>query len=220
MLDGISAMLAMYQETIRSILDQSDHPGISAEELDLFKSQFRASAFTCRLKSCPRATLGFETEKACFEHEMTHVRRFRCTFPRCHFPPFVSAQALKNHVNKSHNPNPVPQSIRDIQIPSALRRAPTCRDEGDKPMQKRREKSSPMPSAHSNATKLKEDDQTLSRRANRPSQRVIDLLLNSRRQRYTVTEAITRHFKQQARKTKHSEQARATSYFTMKLNVN
>lgn len=135
-------MLTVYQKTIRSILDQSDHPGISAEELELFKSQFRAFAYTCGLKSCPRATLGFKAEKARLEHEMAHVGKFRCTFPVCYFPHFVSAQALKNHAGKYHNPHPAPTSIRNVQI-SALRRAPAHREgEGDQPMQKRRKKNS------------------------------------------------------------------------------
>ena len=76
-LDGISAMLASYQEIVRSLLSQSDYPGVSSEELELFKSQFRTSAFTCRLNSCPRATLGFESEELRLEHEMAHMRRFR-----------------------------------------------------------------------------------------------------------------------------------------------
>ncbi|PON29052.1 NACHT domain-containing protein [Trichoderma gamsii] len=128
-LDGISAMLAVYQETVRSILDQSDHPGISAEELELFKSQFRTSAFTCRLKSCPRATLGFEEEKSCLEHELAHVQKVRCTNPDCHFPPFASAQALKNHVNKHHNSAPKPRSIRDILTSRAIRSIPACHND-------------------------------------------------------------------------------------------
>src|SRR5579871_3454359 len=28
---------------------------------------------------------------------------FRCTFPGCKYPPFVSAQSLTNHLNKYHN---------------------------------------------------------------------------------------------------------------------
>lgn len=107
-------MLKLYQETVRWLLNQSDFPGVSAEELELFKSQFRASAFTCPLKSCPRATLGFETEKSLFEHKTAHLRRFRCTVPDCKFPPFASTQALKSHANKYHNPNPPPKSIRSI----------------------------------------------------------------------------------------------------------
>ncbi|KAL7964170.1 hypothetical protein HDV63DRAFT_398832 [Trichoderma sp. SZMC 28014] len=136
--DGISAMLSMYQETVKSILDKSDHPGISAEELELFKSQFRASAFTCRLKSCPRATLGFETIESRLEHESTHVRKIRCTFPHCNFPPFVSPQSLKIHVKKYHSRNLAPKSIKDIRTSSTPKRAPTRHDEeGEKPMQKR-----------------------------------------------------------------------------------
>jgi hypothetical protein len=107
-------MLTSYQEAVRSLLSQSDYPGVSAEELELFKNQFRTSAFTCRLNSCPRATLGFESEKLRLEHEMAHVRRFRCTFPGCKYPPFVSAQSLTNHLNKYHNPNPPRKLIRQV----------------------------------------------------------------------------------------------------------
>jgi hypothetical protein len=112
-LDGISAMLTSYQAAVRSLLNQGDFPGVSAEELELFKSQFRTSVFTCRLNSCPRATLGFESEKLRLEHEMAHVR-FRCTFPGCKYPLFVSAQSLRNHLNKYHNPNPPRKSIRQV----------------------------------------------------------------------------------------------------------
>lgn len=120
-LDGISAMLTSYQEAVKSLLSQSDYPGVSAEELELFKSQFRTSAFTCRLNSCPRATLGFESENLRLEHEMAHVRRFRCTFPGCKYPPFVSAQSLTNHLNKYHNPNPPRKSIRQVGYISTTR---------------------------------------------------------------------------------------------------
>ncbi|QYS92918.1 NACHT domain-containing protein [Trichoderma simmonsii] len=115
-LDGISAMLTVYQDTVRSLLDQHDYPGVTAEELELFKSQFRTSAFTCRLKSCPRATLGFESEKHCLQHEMTHIRRLRCTAADCKFPPFVSPQALKMHTSKYHSHGLLPKSIRSIQV--------------------------------------------------------------------------------------------------------
>ncbi|KAK0763604.1 hypothetical protein N5P37_002982 [Trichoderma harzianum] len=117
-LDGISAMLIVYQDTVRSLLDQHDYPGVTAEELELFKSQFRTSAFTCRLKSCPRATLGFESEKHCLQHEMTHIRRLRCTAADCKFPPFASPQALKIHTAKYHSHSLPPKSIRGIQVSS------------------------------------------------------------------------------------------------------
>lgn len=163
---GISNMLAVYQETVRSILDQSDHPGISSEDLELFKSQFRASAYTCRLKSCPRATLGFETDKARLDHELAHVRKFRCTFPDCHFLPFVSAQALKGHTNKYHNPNPAPKSIRNIQTPLPPKRYLTRHDgEDDQSLQKRRKNSLLWLSTYSNITQPEENEQALNKRA-------------------------------------------------------
>jgi hypothetical protein len=111
--DGISAMLASYQQTVRLLLDQDDCAGASVEELELFKSQFRTSAYTCRLGSCPRATLGFTSEQLRLEHEMAHMR-FRCTFPGCQYPFFISTQALKKHVNKYHNCTPTRKSIRKI----------------------------------------------------------------------------------------------------------
>ncbi|KAK3940960.1 hypothetical protein QBC46DRAFT_259770 [Diplogelasinospora grovesii] len=112
-LDGISAMLLVYQECVRSLVEQHDFPGVSAEELELFKSQFRTSAFTCRLNSCPRATLGFESKEPLLEHEMSHVRRLRCTFPGCQYPPFVSVRAFKNHV-RTHESVPARRPIRRV----------------------------------------------------------------------------------------------------------
>ncbi|KAL7928885.1 hypothetical protein V8C35DRAFT_221248 [Trichoderma chlorosporum] len=115
-LDGISTMLMLYQNTVKSLLDQHDYPGVTAEELELFKSQFRASAFTCRLKSCPRATLGFESEKLRLQHEKTHIRRWECAFANCKFPSFTSPQALKTHTSKHHGYSSPPKSIRSIPV--------------------------------------------------------------------------------------------------------
>lgn len=158
----------MYQKTVRSILNQSDHPGISAEELELFKSQFRSAAYTCRLKSCPRATMGFDTDKARLDHELAHVRKFRCTFPDCHFPPFVSAQALKGHSNRYHNPNPAPISIRNIQTPIPPKRHLTRHElKDDQSLRKRRKDGlkSPLSSYSFYHPQLEEDEQALNKRA-------------------------------------------------------
>lgn len=113
-LDSISALLQSYQETVRFVLCQNSYPGVSAEELELFKSEFRTSAYTCRLGTCPWATLGFDSESLLQEHELSHLRRFRCTWSDCKYPPFPSAQSLKNHVRKWHNPTPPRKSIRTI----------------------------------------------------------------------------------------------------------
>ncbi|KAI1454329.1 hypothetical protein F4805DRAFT_469475 [Annulohypoxylon moriforme] len=96
-------------QDVSFLLTQNDYPGVSAEELESFKSQFRGSAYTCRLASCPRA---FESEALRLGHEMTHLPRFQCNFPGCQNPPFVSAQALKNHEKKYHASQPARRSIR------------------------------------------------------------------------------------------------------------
>lgn len=100
--DGISKMLVSYQEVVKSLLDQKHHPELSADEFELFKVHFGATAYTCQLTSCPRATIGFETEELLKEHEKCHVRWFQCTVSGCQFPSFVSARALKSHARKHH----------------------------------------------------------------------------------------------------------------------
>lgn len=112
--DGIFAILTAYQQCVRSILSQHDFPGVSAEELELFKRQFCTSAFTCRLKSCPRATMGFDSAQPLREHELSHICRLRCPFSGCHYPPFPSAQALRSHERRVHQPNPAPRPIRRV----------------------------------------------------------------------------------------------------------
>ncbi|KAI1208367.1 uncharacterized protein F4807DRAFT_468623 [Annulohypoxylon truncatum] len=118
--DGISFMLAAYEESVKFLLSQNDYPGVSTEELESFKSQFRGSAFTCRLSSCPRATLGFESEVLRVDHEMTHLPRLQCDFPGCQNPPFVSVQALRNHVKKYHVAQPARKSIRQVADASQI----------------------------------------------------------------------------------------------------
>ena len=110
---GVAGMLESYQQAVRFLLNENDYPGATAEELDFFKSQFRDSAYTCRVKSCARATLGFELNKERLRHEATHIRVFRCTFANCHYPfPFKSKQTLKDHKKKYHEPDSPRISIR------------------------------------------------------------------------------------------------------------
>lgn len=78
------------------------------------KNQFRTSAFTCRLRSCPRATLGFENDALRREHELMHVGGFRCAVINCLYPPFPSAKSLRTHTTKVHNSSPAPKSIRRV----------------------------------------------------------------------------------------------------------
>lgn len=110
--DGISKILVSYQEVVRSLLDQNHHPELSADEFELFKIHFGATAYTCQLTSCSRATIGFETEELLKEHEKCHIRWFQCTVPGCQFPSFVSARALKSHTRNYHTVTVTARAIR------------------------------------------------------------------------------------------------------------
>ncbi|KAI0129640.1 hypothetical protein BJ170DRAFT_700831 [Xylariales sp. AK1849] len=109
--NALPATLASYQRTVRFLLQQDDYPGVSSEELADFKKQFYTSAFTCRLRLCPYATLGFELESLRDDHEAVHARRFPCTNPDCRYPPFISADALRKHVDNKHTPKPTRKPI-------------------------------------------------------------------------------------------------------------
>ncbi|KAF2108637.1 hypothetical protein BDV96DRAFT_616200 [Lophiotrema nucula] len=113
-LDPVSRMLSSYQEAVEHLLDAHFHPGVSAEELKLFKSNFRTSAYTCRLHHCPRTTLGFNSKEGRDEHEMTHVGGFRCTHIGCQYPPFSTSQTLQSHTRSKHSSGYAPRSIRRI----------------------------------------------------------------------------------------------------------
>jgi hypothetical protein len=95
-------VLANYQGSIKSLLLIQDFSGVTLEELELFKREFRTSAYTCRFPLCPRATAGFDTNEFRLEHEATHTQHLRCLYPGCQYPPFMSARALKNHESRCH----------------------------------------------------------------------------------------------------------------------
>ncbi|KAI0971987.1 hypothetical protein F4678DRAFT_65229 [Xylaria arbuscula] len=105
---GLEAVLSCYQETIIFLLSQEEYPGVSPQELEDFKRHFRASAYTCRFGSCPRATLGFESKEAWLEHELAHLRRWACTVAGCQYPPFTSTRALQTH-KRAHHDNYISQ---------------------------------------------------------------------------------------------------------------
>lgn len=110
--DGVSLMLTSYQAAVEKILSLESLPGASSEELETFKSQLRSSAYTCRLRSCPRATLGFDNAGLRDKHELNHTSGYRCPVTECQFPPCKSAQALRTHTKKHHTP---PQDWRPIR---------------------------------------------------------------------------------------------------------
>ncbi|KAJ2988131.1 hypothetical protein NUW58_g4137 [Xylaria curta] len=115
--DSIAAMLSSYQETTTFLLQQDRFPGVSSTELELWKSQFRTSAFTCRLGFCPRATEGFLSEDLRRQHEMAHTQLTICTIPDCKYPPFPTVRALKSHMKRCHLYKP---ARRPIRLPVSL----------------------------------------------------------------------------------------------------
>ncbi|KAJ3569742.1 hypothetical protein NPX13_g5979 [Xylaria arbuscula] len=117
--DGISAMLSSYQDTAAFLLQQDHFPGVSSTELEMWKGQFRTSAFTCRLGFCPRTTEGFLSEDLRRRHEMAHTQLAICTIPECQYPPFPTARALNSHMNKCHLYKPARRPIRSSESQSA-----------------------------------------------------------------------------------------------------
>ncbi|EGO53325.1 hypothetical protein NEUTE1DRAFT_133746 [Neurospora tetrasperma FGSC 2508] len=117
--NDLQSLLLAIQSSIKNILALTSISGISPEDLDRFKKEFRTSAFTCRFPNCPRAALGFPDEKAKSEHETRHTQRINCTVVGCQYPPFVSARALRDHVSKCHQPqNTIRKSIRRASVDS------------------------------------------------------------------------------------------------------
>lgn len=78
------------------------YPGVAMEDLEKIKQEFRAIAFTCRLWSCPRATVGFDSEQLLLKHETSH-RRILCDVSDCQYPPSPSVRSLTDHKSKCHS---------------------------------------------------------------------------------------------------------------------
>lgn len=100
--------------------------GLSVKDLETFRDDHGTSRHTCRLRSCPHATLGFKSEELRIEHESSHVRKnlFPCIDPSCYYPPFLTAQALKAHTKKYHGA-PIPRTT--IRRPSSRNSTPRSR---------------------------------------------------------------------------------------------
>lgn len=124
---SIASMLAAYQATVRYLLDQHDFPGISSKTLRNLKAQLGISAFTCCVKGCPKATIGFATEKCLLEHELSHLPRFPCHFPGCQYPPSRSMEALRQYEKNKHEPNPPQRRVRRQAAHSISKPLPSLR---------------------------------------------------------------------------------------------
>lgn len=120
--EGTSALLFHFQRLLSCVIQDPEILGVSTKEYETFRNDFGNSAHTCRLHSCPRATVGFESEKRVIEHEAGHIRRHACKYPSCQYPPFLTQQALQNHVRREHDADFPRKSIR--RVPGTINRAP------------------------------------------------------------------------------------------------
>ncbi|UKZ83454.1 hypothetical protein TrVFT333_011263 [Trichoderma virens FT-333] len=118
---NLKDLLASYQASIRSLLMIPSFTGITFEELEKFKREFRTAAFTCRVPNCPRAAAGFTDEKKLSEHERTHTQRIVCTVPDCQYPPLTSSRALRVHLSKCHGKTQQIAKMTRISTPQLVR---------------------------------------------------------------------------------------------------
>lgn len=126
---SLKSLLLSYQHTIKTLIHMHSYSGVSFQEFEEFKQDFRWAAFTCRLSSCPSAVSGFENEDLWLAHEATH-RRFFCTIPGCQYPPFTSARSLKHHHADCHREEA--KSTR-----RSIRQVPTSKPEPAQNVQKK-----------------------------------------------------------------------------------
>ncbi|KAL6416287.1 Vegetative incompatibility protein HET-E-1 [Ilyonectria robusta] len=69
---SVKSLLENYQRTVQQLLILRSYQGFSFQELERFRQDFRATAFTCRFSSCPKTTNGFKTHCLRLEHEASH----------------------------------------------------------------------------------------------------------------------------------------------------
>lgn len=96
-------------------MGQPDVPAMSANDMESFRTRARTSAYTCVLRSCPRATVGFDSAELRDLHHLEHTRKYRCTYATCQYPPFPSSRALKMHISATHSVVGPRKTIRQIR---------------------------------------------------------------------------------------------------------
>ncbi|KAH7303097.1 hypothetical protein B0I35DRAFT_384399 [Stachybotrys elegans] len=102
---SLKSLLNNYQRTVQQLLSLQACKGASLQELERFRQEFRTSAFTCRLPSCPHFSHGFKDHYLRLSHEAIHSK-IVCRIQGCQYPPFCSTGALKRHQKTCHNDIP------------------------------------------------------------------------------------------------------------------
>ncbi|KAH8698037.1 hypothetical protein GQ44DRAFT_832316 [Phaeosphaeriaceae sp. PMI808] len=109
-----------YSKRVQLLLSVASFPGLSYEQINMFKAINSPCAFVCRFPGCADITAGFRTYEARERHEKTHAPPLMCTYSGCKYKlNFSSLYNLKRHIRDFHEValKPIPRSIR----PSARR---------------------------------------------------------------------------------------------------
>ncbi|KAF7670744.1 hypothetical protein GT037_011195, partial [Alternaria burnsii] len=123
----LSVVQFEYAKQVDFLLSADTVPGLTPEELTMFKLTNCPYAFVCRFPGCSGMLAGFSTQDLRAQHETTHKPTFFCMHSGCTYKlPFASRQSLGRHIRTFHNsvPESVPKSIR-------RRRATRSKDRDD-----------------------------------------------------------------------------------------
>ncbi|CAN9290366.1 unnamed protein product [Alternaria alternata] len=111
----LSIVQLEYAKQVEFLLSSDTVPGLTPEELTIFKSTNCPYAFVCRFPGCSGMLAGFPTQDLRAQHEMTHKPTIFCKHSGCTYRlPFASQQSLGRHIRTFHNavPRGAPKSIR------------------------------------------------------------------------------------------------------------
>ncbi|KAJ6785625.1 hypothetical protein PWT90_00498 [Aphanocladium album] len=121
--DATAEILHRYRIVVLRLLQQNSYLGISREDFERFKKQAQTALFTCSLNSCPRASVGFQTEAECLTHELEHSQYYPCLVDGCQLPPFKSRSLLERHRKRYHEPNAERRRLKRVDKISSIANA-------------------------------------------------------------------------------------------------
>jgi hypothetical protein len=111
----LSVIQVEYAKQVGYLLSAVTVPGLTPEQLTIFKTSNRPYAFVCRFPGCTSISAGFPNHGLRIQHELVHKPALFCTHPGCKYSlPFASAQNLRKHIRDFHDSRPrlVAKSIR------------------------------------------------------------------------------------------------------------
>lgn len=94
-----------YRDGVIHLVSQKSFPGLSQQDLVVFKEEFGPTAFVCHFRGCERSLVGFPTATALKDHEARHSGLLRCLEPGCSYNKdvgFTTLSQVKKHKRKAH----------------------------------------------------------------------------------------------------------------------